>query len=206
MLERDGWIQTYSGRQVWPLEATGEFALEDIAHALSQICRYGGHSKSFYSVAEHSVLASKIVPPEHAKWGLFHDAAEAYIGDIVRPIKRHMYIGSGGVDVNDAGQLIEAVRMNLQVLKRVENKLLTTLSTLFELDWPPPWEEIEQADLSLLLAERKELLSAPPSPWTEVEAAAKVVDVRIEGLWPLAAKELFLNRAAELGIPNLLGT
>lgn len=68
--------------------------IDDIAHALSMICRYGGHCREFYSVAEHSLRMARIADKEHgldaAMWALLHDAPEAYLGDMVRPLKRTM--------------------------------------------------------------------------------------------------------------------
>lgn len=82
------WIQTYTGRQFWPLDPRPEdVCIEDIAHALSLQCRFAGHCKRFYSVAEHSVRVSWVVPEEHALIGLLHDASEAYLQDFVRPLK-----------------------------------------------------------------------------------------------------------------------
>jgi hypothetical protein len=64
-------------------------AIEDIARSLSMQCRYLGHVKKFYSVAEHSVRVSRLCDPKDALAGLLHDAAEAYLGDVPAPYKRH---------------------------------------------------------------------------------------------------------------------
>lgn len=84
-------ISTATGRQFWPLDPRPEHvAVRDIAGALSRLCRFGGHCRSFYSVAQHSVHVAELVAeqvPEAALWALLHDAAEAYLLDLPRPIK-----------------------------------------------------------------------------------------------------------------------
>lgn len=81
-------IQTHSGIRVPLLDPKPEHILiEDIAWALSMQCRYAGHCKQFYSVAEHSILVADIVPPSLKFEALLHDAAEAYILDLPSPLK-----------------------------------------------------------------------------------------------------------------------
>ena len=86
------WMITFTGRRFWPLDPRVEdVSFLDIAHGLSLICRYGGHTGCFYSVAEHSVLLARHFMEQGrsdlARYALLHDASEAYIGDIIRPLK-----------------------------------------------------------------------------------------------------------------------
>lgn len=85
------WMQTHSGRAVYPMDLRPEdICIEDIAHALSMQCRYNGHSLRFYSVAEHCVLIARHlrkVSDYMALNGLLHDATEAYLADVPRPVK-----------------------------------------------------------------------------------------------------------------------
>jgi hypothetical protein len=84
----DGFIGTFSGLRFWPLDPNpAKILIDDIAHALAHRCRFGGHSSKFYSVAEHCVHVSQLCLPEHALWGLLHDASEAYLVDLPRPLK-----------------------------------------------------------------------------------------------------------------------
>ncbi len=70
--------------------------IRDIAHALSHLCRYTGHTSMFYSVAQHSLLVSEKMPggPADKLAGLLHDAAEAYVNDLASPLKRYIEINS----------------------------------------------------------------------------------------------------------------
>lgn len=90
-VDRGPWIQTYTGRRFYLFDPQPEDVDPlDIGHALSMLCRYGGHLRAFYSVAEHSVHVAHSVPAEHALAGLLHDGTEAYIGDMVAPLKQAM--------------------------------------------------------------------------------------------------------------------
>ena len=82
-------ITTSTGREVNPLDLRVEdIDINDIAHSLSLTCRFNGHCRVFYSVAEHSVFVSSRCPPEFAFEALMHDASEAYLGDVPTPLKR----------------------------------------------------------------------------------------------------------------------
>lgn len=84
----DPYIVTYSGRIVYLQHPDpADILIEDIAHALSHICRYTGHVREFYSVAQHSCYVSDYCPSYYKMWGLLHDASEAYLGDVSAPLK-----------------------------------------------------------------------------------------------------------------------
>ena len=90
--EYDGhWTTTYTGRKFHYLDPQpDEICIEDIAHALALTCRFGGHCKAFYSVADHSIRVAEILSPNLRLAGLLHDAHEAYLHDLLRPIKQDM--------------------------------------------------------------------------------------------------------------------
>jgi hypothetical protein len=83
-----GWFLTYTGKRIDPESPRVEdINATDIAHSLSNVCRFGGHVTRFYSVAQHSCMVSAAAPHRLKKWGLLHDATEAYLGDVILPIK-----------------------------------------------------------------------------------------------------------------------
>ncbi len=118
---RDGdWIQTFTERQFWPLDPKPEdVCIEDIAHSLSLTCRYGGHCKRFYSVAEHSIHVATGVEMGGGDYleclrALLHDAGEAYLCDIQRPIKPFI-IGFAEIEARVEEAIGEA--FNIEMVK-----------------------------------------------------------------------------------------
>jgi uncharacterized protein len=151
---------------------TSEINIEDIAHGLAHTCRFAGQCKAFYSVAEHSVLVSKVVP-EAGLAALLHDAAEAFVGDMTRPLK----------------QL-------LPEFAKIEKKIERAIFQRFEIEWPPP-SSIKAADYSVMAAEQVTLMPPGTNEWLSA-ANISPANVVIRYLDPKAAKTLFLDRYAEL--------
>ena len=174
MAVNDAWIQTYSGRRFTPTNPNPDaIVIQDIAHALSMQCRFSGHVKRFYSVAQHSVLVSYICNFEDALWGLMHDATEAYLIDVPRPLKR-----SGKFDA----YLEFEHKMQLAICKR------------FVLPEKEP-ESVKIADTILLATEARDLMSPLRSDWIQ---DVNPLPFNIDPLGPIEAKDLFMRRFFEL--------
>lgn len=167
------WMQTYSGQRFYPLDPRPEeIHPEDIAHALSMICRYGGHVKRFYSVAEHCWRMSYKVHPEDALWALLHDASEAYVGDMVRPLKRHM-----------------------PHYRAAEEAIQIAIAKRFGLTWPYPADVVE-ADNRIVNDERHQLLMPTSDVWfTDL---LQPLGVTLVGYQPQTMQGLYLQRLYEL--------
>lgn len=171
---RKAWRQTYTGRQVWPLDPRpGDFAIEDIAHGLSRLNRYGGQARlEHYSVAEHSVLCSLFGDPAYARRKLMHDAAEAVLGiDAASPLKRHPAFSW---------------------FRAIEEPIEAAIFAQFDCEAPGDWKEI---DTRILLDERAVLFGPPPADWN---VPGEPLGACISGFRPEVAKDLFLARFAEL--------
>lgn len=136
-------MQTYTGRAVWPIDPRVEDVdINDIAHALSRQCRYNGHCiPETYSVAEHSYLISTLVPDEYKLWALLHDASEAYITDIPRPLKPF-----------------------LSNYKEYEAAWMQVICERYDLPLEMP-EIVHQYDNLILAVERDQIMTAPPIDW-----------------------------------------
>jgi len=180
------WIQTYTGRAFYPLDPQPEdVVLEDIAHALSQLCRYGGHCLRFYSVAEHSVLVGKIIEDTVPRLtrslrlaAILHDAAEAYLVDLPKPIK-------------DA--------IGFEAYHAAEAKVSAAIFTRFGLDPRlASHPAIKSADMVALSSERLQLHREPPQSWGELPPPWP--NIYSLGWAPRAAELAFLACARSLGI------
>lgn len=133
------WGCTVSGRRYWPEDPRpGDFDIGDIAHSLAHQCRFGGHTSVFYSVAQHSVLVSQYCDPADALWGLLHDATEAYLVDVPRPVKRSR---------------------GMERYSEIEAAFMAAIAEQFGL--PPEMPaSVKRADEALLAAEARDLM--PP--------------------------------------------
>jgi len=182
--KRDGWISTYTGKKFYVFNPNiDDIDIIDIARALSMICRFNGHVKRFYSVAQHSVLVSKLVSPEIAMEGLLHDATESIIGDMIRPVKRFM------VEFKD-----------------VENKLEQAIAEKFKLDFISNHNEIKKADNIALVTEARDLLTTQVI-MDSFDETIKPIEKRIKAQKPEMAEQRFLERYYELnGARNGSGT
>lgn len=188
-VERRGdWMQTASGRVFWPLDPhADEVFIEDIAHALSNLCRFGGHVKSFYSVAEHSVYVSRVVEDylraslasedeirATALCGLLHDATEAYCVDVPRPIKPYLTEYAG-----------------------IEEGIWLAIIKRFDLHDHYPGL-VKYADEVVLATEARDVMLPPARPWRSMETPlAERISVPCRAPWE--AEQAFIRRFIWLG-------
>lgn len=134
--EANQYIRVFTGRKFWPLDPRPEdIDILDIAHALANNCRWGGHSRRFFSIAQHSCMVHDFVARSFKKVGLLHDASEAYILDMPRPIKYQMpeYVA-------------------------IEEKLMLCIADKFEFGYPE-LERIKGADDIALYLEKMHLFN-----------------------------------------------
>lgn len=168
------WIQTFSGRRFYPMDPdSNAIVLQDIAHALSMQCRFTGHCNEFYSVAQHCVGVSFLCDAKDALAGLLHDASEAYLIDVPRPLKH-----SGKFDF----------------YKEVEIKVTAAIAKKFNLSELEP-ESVKIADKIILATEARDLMSPLRSDW---DWPFEPVPFIIKPLPPKEARKLFMNRFFQL--------
>lgn len=166
---KDAWIQTFSGKAFFPFDPRpDQIDIEDIAHALSNICRFTGHTDIFYSVAEHSVRVARLVEPEYRLAALLHDASEAYLSDISAPIKPF---------------LPDYVALE----KRIEKAIAYRFSLPYSMH-----PSIKEADRVMLHTEAKFFMGNPD--WAKGNKTTVVTDL---GWGPRRAKRRFLEMFRE---------
>lgn len=136
------WIQTYAGIHFDLLDPQPDMVdIRDIAHSLAHQVRFNGHSRDFYTVAEHSIHVSHLVSPDSRLQGLLHDAAEAYVGDMVTPLKN----------------IIPEFRIR-------EDRVWRAIAEKFHVS-PLLSPEVKRADSQMLMAEAQQLLGEVLPGW-----------------------------------------
>jgi hypothetical protein len=179
------WIMTFTGKHFYPYSPIVEdIDIQDIAHALSQICRFGGHCSRFYSVAEHSILVSIRCPQELKLVGLLHDAAEAYLGDVPTPLKQEWF------------QKTEHNLM-MAIYKRFDLRRFRADQSSIDL--------IKKIDSHLLLIEAsaldmrpEEWVVLPDTDWKDIKDCA----ILVQGIEPNRVEQLFLAHFQMLTNPH----
>ena len=147
---------------------TSAFTIEDIAHGLAMTCRFAGQCSRFYSVAQHCVHLSENVPPEHAYQGLMHDAAEAFVGDMAKPLK-----------------------VMLPEFSAIEKSVEAVVFKRFNVSTPLP-TTIKEADILMLVTEQHQLMKNRDD-W-EYCRGRTPLDFQIPSWSPGIAKSRFLKR------------
>lgn len=146
------WVQTRGGVKFPLLDPSPEHVrLEDVAHGLAHICRFAGNTKAFYSVAQHSVLAARLAfklsgSLPIARTALFHDASEAYTGDVPAPLKRWLNEVSRGA------------------FSSLEERIMEAAAAALRFEWPE-CATVEYVDRALCATEGRDLLGAQVAPW-----------------------------------------
>jgi uncharacterized protein len=175
-------IQTVSGRRVNPFAPEpAAIDIGDIAHALANQCRFGGHCRRFYSVAQHSCLVADLTSgrradAETALWALLHDAAEAYLGDVPHPVKHNSELG--------------------RIYRDAEHGVHQAILQRFGLPLTPP-AVVAEIDRAVLAAERQVLMVAAWD-WPELEGI-EAAELAIDPWQPEQAAREFLERYDWLG-------
>lgn len=138
------WILTSTGKHFDFADPQPEqIDIIDIANGLAKQCRFSGQCREFYSVAQHSVLVSRLVPSALAMEGLLHDATEAYCQDIPTPLK----------DL-------------LPDYRAIERRVQEVIDAKFGLKQTPERaDSIYKADRWILADERRDLMPADGTPW-----------------------------------------
>lgn len=171
------YMQTFSGNHIYFNDIDdGSITVEDIAHSLSMTCRYNGHSSQFYSVAQHSMLVAAACSPKARLYGLMHDATEAYLGDMVNPLK----------DIFPS-------------FVAFENALMIKIAKVLGVHMDDEIvEEVKYYDKAILFDEFAALLNPAPDTTVFVQQGYKPIGCKILSERPLDFKRQFINTYRDL--------
>ena len=169
------YVSTFLGNRFYPLEPRiDQVAIEDIAHGLAYQCRFNGQTQEFYSVAQHSLVVSSLVPTDLRLAALLHDAAEAYLGDMVKPLK-----------------------VLLPAFASIEEQVTAIIAEAFDVDFSD-YAPIKRADLIALATEKRDLMPHSAERWAYLDNIRPLPE-RIVTMSPAQAKQEFLQQFAHLG-------
>ncbi len=173
------WMTTFAGKRFYPTKPRVEdVCIEDISHALANTCRWNGHTTTFYSVAQHAVLTSCLADRPYRMAMLLHDAAEAYMGDMVRPLKRGTRMGQTFAVMEDHLQEVIMEAFNCVPPTKAQQKVWDNRVLLAEAD------DLINQDWICALRDRLKVSRWPVG--------------QIEPLAPAEAKHFFMQRYLEL--------
>jgi len=186
--DRGAWMQTASGRKFYLFDPRPEeIHLEDLQHHLGHLCRFTGATRHFYSVAQHATeMALRLENEGHPlpilQWALLHDAAEAYLNDLARPVKQAVGLGT---------------------YRGAERRILEAVAQRFGLPAELP-AEVRLADARMLFTERRDLLAPMQEPdegWgMDLGEDIQPYEEPVKPWGPLLAQTMFLSVATRLGI------
>jgi hypothetical protein len=172
------YFRTYTGLEIDPLDPKPDkISIFDVAHSLSQMCRFLGHTEGFYSVAQHCVHVSENVPREDALWGLLHDASEAYLCDLPAPIKRDT---------------------EMSIYRIAEERIMLAVCERYNLRPEMP-ASVRRADKVLLATEFRDVTTMDDPDWIISECGEKPLrDYHVVPWPPIVAESRFMDRFEEL--------
>ena len=168
------YVSTFSGNRFYPLRPhIDRVAIEDIAHGLAYQCRFNGQTKTFYSIAQHSLIVASLVPPPLRLAALLHDAAEAYLGDMVKPLK-----------------------VLMPEFAALEDQVTAIIAATYGIGFSD-YAPIKRADLIALATEKRDLMPHSVERWAYLDGIAPLPGI-IVAMDPGEAKQCFLRRFHEL--------
>ena len=169
------YVSTFLGNRFYPLTPRiDHIAIEDIAHGLAYQCRFNGQTHEFYSVAQHSLIVASLVPTDLRLAALLHDAAEAYLGDMVKPLK-----------------------VLMPAFAAIEDQVSAMIASAFGVDFSD-YAPIKRADLIALATEKRDLMPHSTERWTYLDGI-RPLPQRIVAMSPDQAKREFLGEFTRLG-------